>query len=456
MLPEPLKPYVVEGALAIGCDEAFVVSPLLAAVASAVGATRRIELKPGWAEPSVVWTAVVADSGTLKTPSMDLALRPLKRLQGLRLEEHRDLQRQFEIDTQLYEADYAAWKKQGRSRREPPPEKPTEPSVERYLVDDVTTEALADRLQNAPRGLLCCPDELNGWLRGFDAYRSGRGADVARWLSIHNAGQLLIDRKKAATIYVKRAPVSICGGIQPGTLQRSLGSDNIDNGLAPRLLLMCPPRRSKRWTDRAVPKELRRRVDVMFGRLLALDFGIDADGAPAPIDLPLTPEAKAAWVGFYDTHAKEVAQAVGERAAVLSKLEGAAARLSLIVHAVESVADNPTVTPGMVDEASITAGVEMAQWFACESERVYALLHETDADREARRLVDFIERRGGQVTPREVTRGLRHYRGNTDGAEAALTDLARAGLGTWHTRSTGGRPSYVFRLSSGVDGNGTT
>ena len=48
------------------------------------------------------------------------------------------------------------------------------------------------------------------------------------------------------------------------------------------------------------------------------------------------------------------------------------------------------------------AACELARWFGNEAERIYALIAETPEQREQRKLVEFIERRGGRVTEREV------------------------------------------------------
>jgi hypothetical protein len=96
------------------------------------------------------------------------------------------------------------------------------------------------------------------------------------------------------------------------------------------------------------------------------------------------------------------------------------------------------------------AGIELAQWFKAETRRVYALLSESDDDREQRRLIEWIERKGGAVTAREVQQGHRQYCTAQD-AEAALGELAKAGCGQWHDAPPGpkgGRPSSVFRLST--------
>jgi len=49
-LPVGLREYVREGALALDCDPACLAVPALAVVATAIGTTRVLRLKPGWDE----------------------------------------------------------------------------------------------------------------------------------------------------------------------------------------------------------------------------------------------------------------------------------------------------------------------------------------------------------------------------------------------------------------------
>ena len=80
-LPAPVAEYVRQAALALGCDPSFVAPHVLAVAASAIGNTRTIRLKGGWEEPCIVWSAVVADSGTLKSPAYRKAVAHLFRVQ---------------------------------------------------------------------------------------------------------------------------------------------------------------------------------------------------------------------------------------------------------------------------------------------------------------------------------------------------------------------------------------
>jgi hypothetical protein len=88
---------------------------------------------------------------------------------------------------------------------------------------------------------------------------------------------------------------------------------------------------------------------------------------------------------------------------------------------------------------------------------VYALLNETDEDRGLRRLAEWIARRGGTVTARDVQRGCR-WLSAAGAAEAALGELVRSGAGRWvdvPTTHAGGRPTREFQPVDVVDSDTT-
>jgi hypothetical protein len=294
VLPPPLGDFVSEAARATVCDLAFIVLPLLAALASAIGNTRRIMLKDDWCEPSILWAAILGESGSNKTGAITKGTAILNQLQSEALMDYQSRLDGYEREKLEYEAALAEWKRAKSGKRGDPPEKPIEPVPRRLIVSDATIEALADRLEHAPRGLLLVRDELAGWLRSFDQYKSSKGGDAAHWLSTYNATRLMMDRKTGdrKLVDVPRAAVSITGGIQPETLRRSLGQEHFDDGLASRLLLAYPPKRPQGWTDATVDKKLHRALHVVFERLLLLDFDYGPAGERLPKDLPITAAAK--------------------------------------------------------------------------------------------------------------------------------------------------------------------
>jgi len=248
MFPEPVASFVANSAKAMGCDVSFVALPLLVGFASAIGHSREVQLKRGWREPAILWGAIIGESGSTKSPALELALRAISRRQDRQMLEHGAALEQWERGNQVFEAQKANWNKRAAANLEsagPPPEGPQAPVCQRCSIKDTTIEAMVKLLQDNPRGLLMIRDELAGWLH-FDRYSSsGRGAEVSQWLETFGARPLVVDRKTSGTLYVPRAAVSIIGGIQPGTMAKYVGQEHRDNGLLARLLLAMPPRRAK-------------------------------------------------------------------------------------------------------------------------------------------------------------------------------------------------------------------
>lgn len=457
VLPEPLRGFVNVGAKAIGCDASFIVLPMLSAIASVIGNSRVLQLKPGWLEPCVIWAAIIGESGSWKTPAFRFAMKPLRDLQRDEMRAFKDRETEYERKMMHYDKEVKSWK--SSKGTDDPPEKPEEPQAARLIVGDVTVEALAPILQANWRGVLLARDELGGWISSFDRYAAGNGADVAHWLSAFNAETLVVDRKTGSqkTLLVERAAVSVIGGIQPGTLQRALGIEHRENGLLARLLLAYPPKRPKQWTDAAIPPEQEALIGSLFDRLRELRPNTFDDHIE-PVTVRFTPEGKLAWVVYYNTHAKEQVELSGELAAAWSKLECYAARLALVVHFIRWAADDPTLcSPDAVDEISVAAGITMSRWFGHEVRRVYAMLSESECDRNRRQLVELIERRGGSATSRDLMRSSRHFP-TTEDAEAALHDLESVGFGrmeSTHAGSRGGRPTKRFRLYDTADVDNT-
>jgi hypothetical protein len=134
-----------------------------------------------------------------------------------------------------------------------------------------------------------------------------------------------------------------------------------------------------------------------------------------------------------------------------------------VVHLTRWAAGDATLRdPARVDEASIAAGVVLARWFGDEARRVYAILGESDEGRASRRLVEWIARKGGTVTVRDLTRGPCEYRGDPERAAKALDELVAAGVAVWVHDDHGpnwGRPAdrvwLVSRRGDTGDGDET-
>lgn len=429
-LPQPVRGFIERGSAAVQCDASYLALPMLVAVAAAVGYTRAVRLTEDWIVPSILWGAIVGESGSSKTPAFKLVMESLRSRNQRALQLHQAAMELHAKEMLCYETALKQWKKS--SERVAPPEPPERPLATRYIVSDTTIEALAPILQANPRGVLLERDELSGWIGSFDRYSAGN-SDAANWLSMHGGDSITVDRKtgEPRTIFISKAYVSLIGGIQPGILRQVLGRSHRESGLAARLLVVCPPRRNKSWQKTQIGSEYKQKITAMFDRLYKLEPMIDHEGTERPRMLDLTDDAETVWETFYNEHAKEQIELTGDLAAAWSKLEETAARLALVIHCMRMATDDPSLQdPNRIDTQSMISATALTDWFKVETRRVYALFDETEEEKRFRRLVQWIERRGGRATVRDIQRGNR-WVNSADMARAALSKLVTAGLGTW-------------------------
>jgi hypothetical protein len=438
VLPAPVREFTEAAANSIGCDASMVALPLLAVLARCIGNRRTVQLHEDWTEPAVIWAAVIAPSGTRKSPAFDVAVRVLERRQDAADLEYGEAMRRYEAELRAKSPESAA-------------EPPQPPRCEQYILTDTTLEALAIQLSEQSDGVLMACDELTAWVESFNQYRGGRGSDVGHWLACWRARSLRIRRKYGTQrIHIPRAAVSIVGGIQPEIFRRALSREHLHDGLCARLLVAMPPDdRDPVWgrvrIGRARSEALERVVDGLLN--LPGDTG---PRGPEPRRMGLDHEAERLFIEFFYAHRRAMRHMDEDLRMAASKLEAYAARFALLFACVRGVWAGGD--PATIDHTSMAAGIELSQWFLREAERAYSLFHETREDKETRQLAEWIERRGGAVTARDLyCQGPRQFRGKASEAEQALDALVRAGCGVWEipqVHQGGGRPTRVFRLQN--------
>jgi hypothetical protein len=427
----------------------------LACLAEVIGNRRVIQLKKSWTEPAIIWAAIIGKSGSAKSPALSQAIRFLQEIQETAFESYAGRLAFYKDAAARYERDYANWKK-SKSDVDPP-EQPQEPACERFITSDATVEALANLLAKQENGVLVIRDELAGWINGIAEYKGGKGSDLGHWLACWSAQSLTVDRKTGAikTIYVPRASVSIVGGIQPGILRTALGREHMQDGLCARLLMAMPEARSIKWSERVIEPKIEAMMRDVFANLSNLEPVFDEYGRAEPVKMTLTPEAKELWIDYFNRHRDEMVKLEDDTSSAWSKLEAYTARFALIFQLCDWAAGMGN-THDFISAQAVEMAIQLSDWFGAESQRVYAVLAETEEERDGRELVELVRRHGGKITPRELAHSCRRYR-QSGVAESVLEDLVKSGWGRWDVRVSprGGAPSRMFILDDSGNGNKT-
>jgi hypothetical protein len=256
VLPQPLARFVHEVAEALPCPPDFVGVPMLALLGCAIGTSRVLRVKPGWLEGPRLYTAVVADTGTKKSPALRLAAWPFYERQRKLLEPSLPTQGlEVEDDTSVVAPPTGAHIL---------PDKPKQASIATPSADDrssppqlyttdATLEALVVLLAQNPRGIALIQDELAAWVGAMNQYRGGKGADRQRFLSFWNGAPVIVNRKSRQEPIVLDNPfVGVAGCIAQDTLEELSAARGRDDGFIHRILFAYPDPMLVRWTEAAV------------------------------------------------------------------------------------------------------------------------------------------------------------------------------------------------------------
>jgi hypothetical protein len=343
-LPETAREYVTAASEALPTAPAFVAVPMLSVLAFGVGSAARLQLKESWTEPATLWTALVAPSGSTKSPAFRHAIRPVIRHENEALRAYEDALDRWDPDSD-----------------EPKPER------SRYRTGDTTPEAVVRILQNNPRGILLARDELAAWIGSFDRYANG-AAELQFWIEVWNGIQVSKDRAGDGNITVPNPAVPLTGTIQPGTLKEKITKLHFQSGFVSRLVLSMPPVKPKEWTEADVTKDLQDR----YGDLLRTLYSLH-EPENGPRTVTLGHEAKRRWIRFYNEENDRI-HTLPEGATRSARVKGItnAARIALLLHLCR-VAEG-TREPGPVDRDTLEDALTIANWTTRETLRVYGEL----------------------------------------------------------------------------------
>jgi hypothetical protein len=312
----------------------FLFTTLLPAAASRVGTAAQIVIKPSanYKQPMVFWSAIVAQSGSMKTPAQRVIIDPLVNLEK---EAH-----------EIYQADLEA-----SECRKALGESAQKPIRKRYLTKDSTVETLQRIHSENPRGLLYYRDELAGAIKVRTQYRRGYGADEEVELDQWNGAAVLVDRADKS-VCLPKSSIGRTGAIQWEVLGDLMGDHRDTNGAWSRWLF-CAADAPMRYL------EIDEQPDTGFSTALHRLYN-DLEKLPKN-DYFLSQAAGKLFENwqhqFVDAQQQETAIGLSF---VYPKIEAYTARLALWLHIVNAVLRQETPTQ-VIDastmEKAITHGL---------------------------------------------------------------------------------------------------
>jgi hypothetical protein len=331
-IPEPIAAFVFDTAARLGADPAAVLLAALVSLASVITDNWQIQPKQKdqtWTECPRIWGAIVGDPSIKKSPVLRVTTKPIDKLEVEARERH-------ESATRRHKSEMKAWKDAGSD----PATEPKSPLLDRYIVENATTEALSEVLrddskatQRAPAGkVLSRNDEMSEFFGNLDRYRAGGNgsADRGAYLRLYDGGRWTVDRVVRGNIAISNWSACFLGGIQPGPI-RKIAKESADDGLLQRFCY-CVPAGQTRGEDRAPDWAAMKRYDALFPALSALTPSTDSFDRPSRVVLHA--DAHQHRIDMLDlTDAlSHMPDASDRRKSALGKWDALWARMTLIFH----------------------------------------------------------------------------------------------------------------------------
>ncbi len=445
LLPESLRPWILDCAERAGAPAEYVAVGAMVALASIVGNTVSILPKrcDDWRVVPNLWGGGVGDPSAKKSPAMDEALKPLARLKAVAIDAHKAAMKEFKIDFLMQEAGADNIKAKVKTMLKDETNDPqtvrayiermqesesAAPTLKTYSVQDATIEALSNILERTPRGFLINRDELAGWLRAMD--KQGHEQDRAFFLEAFSGTgtNIQIERVGRGTIIVPHCTLSILGTIQPrpfAQLIRAASANGDADGFVARFQMLVYPDRSTEYkhVDRWPDKEAKNRAFKIFETLDNLtpeSVGAQLDGDHAFVRF--NAEAQRIfddWITHLETRLCnwQGSELMNQH---LGKYRSLMPSLALLLHLV-AVADGSAHVGNVSAEAAMMAS-EWCDFLEAHARRIYAMA--TDGATDGAQLVAA---RLGQLpdpfTARDVYRKQWSGLSSPADAEAALARL---------------------------------
>jgi hypothetical protein len=406
--------WVVPTAQSRSCPVDYVAVSLLSVLSSVIGNSRWVSPWEGWAEPPILWPALIGDPSSGKSPGVDATIALARELELDMAVDFPDQLLAWEtkkVAAKEYRVKWESEVKDALEKGVPPPQmpekavEPDKPVRPRIIITDATIEASAKLLSQHPRGLLYSRDELAGWLESFNRYSGG--GDRPFWIEAYGGRPYVVDRQKNdEPLRIPFLSISVVGGIQPDKLvQLLMGGE--DDGLASRVLMAwpnpVPPKRPTQKPDNSMALSAMR-------RLHSLQMSCDDDGNFKPVIVSLDEAAICLLDVWRIDNAKHQKWASGLYLSHLGKMPGLVLRLSLILELMTwSWSPDGTPEPTSVSAHSFGIAADMIdEYFLPMAERAYGDAGLPKTDRHATLLArKILKTRPDTINIRDIQREWR-------------------------------------------------
>lgn len=447
-LPKTARDFCEAVSSAMQTPEDFAALGILGAMACAIGASTKLEVKPGWDEFAVLWLALCARPGAAKSPSLNACFKPIrgiqqelnirysqammaykeklaqaknplpKELPALPVKQAKKVAKQEVIKFNLPASPVTQAK--GALASELPAlsvtqakyslasEIPAKPVAEFLLIGDITCEALVRTLSESPRGGAILSDELTSWIGSHDKY-TGKGNDRQMYLSLWSSLPLSVHRKLDGVATVALPVLSVVGGLTPSSLPRLHG--NQEDGFLARILIACPEERQGIYTKQGINLEWALAYGAFIRKLWELAPEHRDEHGITPKTVRMSEEAEELFELFYNEMQASLAGDATPSAlrGTVSKAPSQVTRIALVLHCARNVSGEE-IDPHRLSVDTMDAAILITKYFLSHARAIAPELEHgaTRASKLRRKVLNWLKRNCTTEKPEADWNALRH------------------------------------------------
>jgi hypothetical protein len=329
--------------------------------------------------------ALIAESSQMKTPIMNAMITdPLAAMR-------KKNQEKFEAEKKAYTEELEQWKNSKDEDKGPMPDAPVEKIP---YITKATWEGIAGMVgRNPSQGILWLCDELAGFFKSANQYRSGKGSDKEDLLECWSGNGAVVARAAGTTVNVGAVSLSIYGNIQPKVLEPFLGDGSDDNGTFARFDFVQQPPALTQITLGLSKIDINPMLQALYENV---------DTIPV-MEFELDEEARRLFVDYYN-HCQELRMNHPKQGmrAMLGKAAEKVGRVATILHCIHASHLGIEVSHKIAAK-QVAAAIKWVEYTTQQALSINIEVCSPDApEGNLAKIISLAEQKGGTVTVRDV------------------------------------------------------
>lgn len=441
MIPESIKHWTLDNCMHAEASLNYGAVTSIIICSNLIGMQCQVAPKKNgdWKLTPNLWGVIIGNPSERKSPVVEQFLKPIKRFESKSFEIYKSEMKQYESEKSeiiiaekvkkkaLQEAYEARDKKRIDAARSIDIPSLDEPKMERFIINDATTEKIGELMSGNPRTILQYRDELAGFFAALS--KAGREGDRSFYLEAFKGDAAYTsDRIGRGTVHIDNLSIGLFGTIQPEMMEKYIIPREGDSGdgLAQRLqLAVFSDNATRPYYDKPIDTSARDSAYEILEKLAYENYEqlagakIDYDGIPY---FRFNKEAQDRFEKWYaGTKIKESTESNVNIQAHIGKYYGLLPLLALTFFLIDKIAGVTNATA--IEVSHVELSVRWCTVLESHARKMYSLTEGASEATLNQKIISYVKTQQNRLP---MTCG--ELSGNIRGAKAKDVKVALEGI----------------------------